>query len=216
MLNYLLIILTIIVMLLNYAIRARPDSSVLTSSLVNLWLCFLLWSSLASQPELECNQLMESSAATFIQILSHLFWTMMTLISLSVATSNGRESSGVHEGEAGRKHAINEIVAEDEAESEVKISDQNGVERLGSEYVVFRITKQTLYFQLILMSVCCHYSMIMTDWGEPVINNTKTSFFSENWTSFWIKISIYVLSVAVYLLSQVMACKCCCPERFGN
>ena len=53
---------------------------------------------------------------------------------------------------------------------------------------IFPITTQTLIFQIVLAVVCCHYSMIMTNWGDPVINNSTQDFFAENSTSFWIKI----------------------------
>jgi len=31
--------------------------------------------------------------------------------------------------------------------------------------------------------------MIMTNWGDPVVNNDKSEFFAKSWASFWIKIS---------------------------
>jgi hypothetical protein len=43
--------------------------------------------------------------------------------------------------------------------------------------------------------------MIMTNWGNPVINNDKSSFFAANWASFWIKIVMQWLSFLVYFLS---------------
>lgn len=51
------------------------------------------------------------------------------------------------------------------------------------------------------MVVACHYSMIMTNWGDPVVNNTKTSFFADNWASFWMKISLQWLSFLLYFIS---------------
>jgi hypothetical protein len=32
--------------------------------------------------------------------------------------------------------------------------------------------------------------MIMTNWGDPVVNNDKSEFFAANWSSFSIKIGM--------------------------
>ena len=62
--NLVLIIVTIIMQVLVFAFRCRPDTSIFTGALVNLWLSYLLWSALASQPAPYCNTLYGSSAAT--------------------------------------------------------------------------------------------------------------------------------------------------------
>jgi len=62
------------------------------------------------------------------------------------------------------------------------------------------------------MIATCHYSMIITNWGDPVTNNDKSTFFSKSWTTFWIKIIFQWVSIFVYLLSQIMGKLC--PERF--
>jgi hypothetical protein len=54
--------------------------------------------------------------------------------------------------------------------------------------------------------------MVMTNWGDPVINNDKSNFFAENKVSFWIKIVMQWLSFLIYLVSQLMFCGCC-PGR---
>lgn len=92
--NLTLIILTIVMVLLNYLLsllKIREDSSIMTSSMVNLWLTYLLWSALASQPDENCNSLLNSNWATVIQIFSHLIWTFITLVSLSVANTEDTE-----------------------------------------------------------------------------------------------------------------------------
>lgn len=58
------LIATICMNILVCAIRFRPDSSIFTSAMVNLWLCFLMWSALASEED-SCNSLFNSSTATF-------------------------------------------------------------------------------------------------------------------------------------------------------
>jgi len=63
--NLALIIVTLVMNIVVFALRCRENTSIFTGSMVNLWLTYLLWSALASQPDPYCNTLFGSSAATF-------------------------------------------------------------------------------------------------------------------------------------------------------
>lgn len=83
------------------------------------------------------------------------------------------------------------VVAEDKdaAGGDIEVQVAPGEEgRKGTDIAVFPVTPATLLFQVILMLVTCHYSMVLTNWGDPVVNNDMSNFFAENWASFWIKI----------------------------
>lgn len=84
----------IIINLVLALLKLREDSSLLTSSIVNLWLAFLMWSALASQPG-ECNTILNSNAVTFVQIFTHLIWTIITMVSLSVASSDDDNNQNI-------------------------------------------------------------------------------------------------------------------------
>lgn len=45
--------------------------------------------------------------------------------------------------------------------------------------------------------------MLMTNWGDPVIENEKSEFYQANWASFWIKISAQWVSILIYTWSLV-------------
>ena len=67
--NYVLITITFICGVAFYAlvfIRTRPDASLLTSSVVFLYVTYLLWSALASNPnkDPECNPFAQSGTNT--------------------------------------------------------------------------------------------------------------------------------------------------------
>jgi len=62
--NQTLIVVTLIMNVLVCGLRLRPDSSIFTSAMVNLWLTYLMWSALASSPD-ECNTLISSGATSF-------------------------------------------------------------------------------------------------------------------------------------------------------
>lgn len=67
--NVILIISTIVMQVLTFvvsAIKCREESSIFVAALANVWLSFLMWTALASQPDAFCNTLYGSSAATVI------------------------------------------------------------------------------------------------------------------------------------------------------
>jgi len=106
----------------------------------------------------------------------------VTLFSLSVATTSEEKAT----------NTVAQTVAEDEDEADnndVEIA-VDGENKKGAEMMIFPVSLKTMLFQVILMLVCCHYSMIMTNWGDPVVNNDKSTFFASNIGSFWIKISM--------------------------
>ena len=199
-LNLGIIISTIVMILVVFVLWVREDSSVLTSALVNFWLTYLMWSGLASNPDAQCNTLLSSGWTTVLQIFSHLIWTWITLFSLSTAIVSDGEEKGASK--------VAQLVAEEDDGTkvvdaeDVKITvSPNEEPKSGSEEYVFPVSLATLIFQVVLMIVCCHYSMVMTNWGDPVINNDKSNFFAENKVSFWIKIVMQWLSFLIYLVS---------------
>lgn len=54
--------------------------------------------------------------------------------------------------------------------------------------------------------------MIMTNWGNAVVDGTSSSYFTSNLASFWIKIAIQWLSFLIFMSSQIVYK--CCPDRF--
>lgn len=66
----------------------------------------------------------------------------------------------------------------------------------------FPITPATIFFQLLLVLASIYYSMLLTNWGNPTIFESTSTFFSANGTSFWIKLVAQWLSTALYLFSM--------------
>jgi hypothetical protein len=65
-LNMFLISFTCVMFFIVFILWVREESSIFTSSLVNLWLTYLLWSGLASNPDEKCNTLLTSGWTTFL------------------------------------------------------------------------------------------------------------------------------------------------------
>ena len=62
--NLTFIIITLVMFFLVFGLRCRKTNSIFTAAMVNVWLVYMLWSALASEPS-ECNSLRNSSGATF-------------------------------------------------------------------------------------------------------------------------------------------------------
>lgn len=54
--------------------------------------------------------------------------------------------------------------------------------------------------------------MVMTNWGDPIVNNDKSNFFANNALSFGIKTAMFGISFVIYMVSQLMVL--CCRDRF--
>ena len=106
--NTTIIVVTIVMNIIVCALRIRPDSSIFTGAMVNMWLTFLMWSALASQPS-ECNNLISSGWATFVQIFAHLIWTFVTMFSLASVSQPRNESND----SPNALHRAKAIIAED-------------------------------------------------------------------------------------------------------
>ena len=77
------IILTISMNIVVSVFWCRKDSSIFTSSLVNCWLTYLMWSALASSDDKFCNTLASSGSVATIQIVTQFIWTFFTLFLLA-------------------------------------------------------------------------------------------------------------------------------------
>jgi hypothetical protein len=73
--------------------KTRPDSSLLTSSIVVLYLVYLQWSALASNPNTTCNPFNSSAVNTTMQIISGAIFTIACLIVISIATKKENEGN---------------------------------------------------------------------------------------------------------------------------
>ena len=140
--NITLIVLTLVMIVVVFALRLRPDSSIFTSAMVSLWLAFLGWTALASQPD-ECNTISKKSWTTFVQIISHMLWTYITLISLSIASSDDDEKTA----NAVTKAVAGDANAENEAKGiEIQTTINKADTEKGDEAYVFPISLQTIVF----------------------------------------------------------------------
>ena len=74
-------------------LRTREDASILTSSIVLLYVSYLQWSALAANPNQTCNPFGDSSVNTVMQIVLGLFFTFISLIVISGSTKKSDENN---------------------------------------------------------------------------------------------------------------------------
>ena len=94
--NNVLITVTCVASLVFYGIvffRTREDASVFTSTIVVLYILYLQWSALASNPNEQCNQFKESETNTIMQLMSGLIFTFISLFIISASTKKNDEKN---------------------------------------------------------------------------------------------------------------------------
>lgn len=184
--NNIIITITVLASIASYAIvffRTREDASILTSSIVVSYLCYLQWSALSSRPNDECNPFENSSANTVAQIVAGSFVTIISLMTISGSTKSSHKENLTTQ--------INQPFMETDDENHDRlepVTKKNGKTLDQDDMHSFPITSATIFFQMLLVLAAVYYSMLLTNWGNPTIFEDTVTFYSSNNTSFWIKL----------------------------
>lgn len=108
-------------------------------------------------------------------------------------------------------------VIEDENEAKAplnEVEELNGEKKNAKDLHVFPITTGTIVFQALMTCAAIYYSMVLTNWGQPVFLNNSYEFFANNKTSYWCQLVAMWISMGIYLFS--MLAPLCFPGRtFG-
>lgn len=198
--NNIIITITVLASIASYVVvffRTREDASILTSSIVVAYLCYLQWSALSSRPNDECNPFENSNANTVLQIVIGSFVTIISLMVISMTTKKADKDN--------LTTRINQPLMEteeDDFERLEPVTKRNGETLQQDDLHSFPITPATILFQALLILAAVYYSMLLTNWGNPTIFDNTSTFFASNNTSFWIKLSAQWLSTIIYLFSM--------------
>ena len=81
---------------------------------------------------------------------------------------------------------------------------------------VFPISTPTIIFQALMILASIYYAMLMTNWGNPSVQeSTFDGFFNNGPMSYWVQLSALWLSQAIYIFS--LTAPICFPNRsFGE
>jgi len=188
--------------------RTRQDASVFTSSIVSAYITFLSWSALASSPDSACNPFATNSANLATQIVLGGFFTFVSLFGVSVMSTRSNAPAKTDTKAIGEN--AKSVIAEDEDESR----PQNLVGgRSAEELAVYPVTSQTLVFQGVMLVATLYYPMLVTNWGDPRINNDQNNFYDANTGSFWVKLVSQWVCIGLYTFS-LLAPLCCRDREF--
>ena len=181
-------IVTTVVTVIFYGLnllKSRSDGSIFTASLVSAYVSYIGWSAMASVPDQECNPFVDSLDNFISQLVIGATFTFLSLFETASMIQSEGDSSG------------RQIVAE--AEDTEKNPETGN----------FPVSKQNLVFQAIVLIATLYYPMLITNWGDPIVNSDRSDFFKANWASFWVKIAAQWACMLLYLWSLVapMICK---------
>ena len=190
-------ILTILVIMfviytLMTVFQTRENASILTNSIVILYSLYLSWSAMASEPEEECNPFVISNSNTFFQIIIGLIFTIASILSISIITKTYEESDGFHSNWA-------EIDEDDQLE-DIEIAHKRM--ELEDSYI-YPVSNATIFFHAVMIFAWWYYSMLLSNWGDPTINNDKATYFKANLFSMWMKLISQFICYAIFLWSLV-------------
>ncbi len=180
-------------------VKTRPDSSILTSSIIYLYTIYLVWSAMGSRPDPECNAFIVSDTNTICQIVFGLFFAVLALLVTSSVSK--RESSS---GGGITEKLADGIREEDEEDNESARKEDIDTAKNPDEVVAHKISKATCLFHLIMMTASIYYAMVLTNWGNPSVNNQTNDFYGVSWLSFWVKIASQWAAILLFLLSLLL------------
>ena len=100
------------------------------------------------------------------------------------------------EGDSGEPLTDIQTVGKDSAGNQKTIEAE--------EAHVFPISRASIFFHILMTFACIYYSMLLSNWGDPSVNNEKDDYFEANWVSFWVKLVTQWVSIGVYYASLLI------------
>lgn len=142
--NNIIITITLVASIASYVVvffKTREDASILTSSIVVSYLCYLQWSALSSRPNEDgCNPFENSNANTVLQIVIGTFITVVSLMTISTTTKSEKDNLMT---------SINHHMMEEEEDNHMRIDPvikPDGRTLTQEELHSFPITSATIFF----------------------------------------------------------------------
>ena len=72
------------------------------------------------------------------------------------------------------------------------------------EVVAHKITRPTVLFHLVMVTASVYYAMVLTNWGNPSVNNNTSDTFGVSWLSFWVKIIAQWIAIVLFFLTLLL------------
>lgn len=169
----------------------RPNATIFVVGLATIYVVYLAWTGLASHPDKECNDMIDSGTNTFMQILIGSIFTFMNIWSIAIASAdnNGKANETM----------LQAVIEEKEEETKPDTPEKE-------QAAFFVVTFQTMFFQGIMVLVSTYFGMLFTNWGYAIIDGEADNEFSNAYFSLyaklgaqWVTIILFTISVTLYV-----------------
>lgn len=96
------------------------------------------------------------------------------------------------------------IREEDEQDNEGARKEDIASSNNEEEVVAHKISRATILFHLIMIAASVYYAMVLTNWGNPSVNDNTNDFYGVSWLSFWVKITSEWAAILLYLITLLL------------
>jgi len=185
----LIVLATLLVLL-----KTNPNGSILTTGVVAAYATFLTWSGLSNMDK-TCNPLMNKDSTTIAHLVFGLLVVIIALIYVSLGKSS--KSSGFV---APKGLDIAKEVLEDEEKPEEAYRDEERGRAVKDKEGSLDAYKNNsfIYFHIIMIFASFYLAMILTNWGQPVIDGETFLQFQASNLSMWIKLGASWATLVLY------------------
>ena len=171
-------------------LQTRENASILTNAFVMSYTLYLSWTAMASEPDDECNPFVYSNSNTIAQIVLGLIFTSISILSISIITKSDDEGFRSNWAESSDENSLDNLEVGNKT-----IPVENSF--------IFPISVATMYFHGVMILACCYYAMLLSNWGDPTVNNDKTNYFKANEFSVWMKLLSQFICYLIFLWSLI-------------
>jgi len=198
------LILILIMNLLTISGIAK-NGSLMTCASFSLYITYILWSGMSSNPDAGCNELISNANTMVVEII---FGFLLIVIALTYMVFNTNKKSAKRIPIM-RGKDLNSNIILDEGDEEKGPNNQQQQELFQNKEKdvdeSMKPYKTNIYvvFHGIMTVASVYISMLLTNWGPPNINDTRLNKFEPSNTSFWLQVVASWLAVLVYIWTLV-------------
>ena len=177
----------------------RPNATLFVVGFSSCYVVYLSWSALASHPDKECNEMIDSSVNTAMQIIVGVIFTFLNMFSIATASE---DVSPPTKGEPMQGNQIIQEKTDGEAEPQTEQDKQ---------LAIFPVTFQTMFYQIIMVLLSLYFGMLFTNWGYALVDDQIDHQTDNALFSMWVKIVAQIITIILFSVSALLYC--CCPDR---
>ena len=184
------------------------NGSLLTCSSFSLYITYILWSGMSSNPDASCNDLIFNKNTMVLEIV---FGFLLIILSLTYMVFNTNKRSAKRLPIMRGKDINSNIILDEGGDEEKSPSNQNqqheelfqNREKNVEDSMKPYLTNIYVAFHGIMTVGSIYISMLLTNWGSPNINDTRLNKFEPSNTSFWLQVVASWIAVLVYIWTIV-------------